>query len=144
MSAIWDYNTTQLDTTITQIATDYLTQHNYTIDEVVIFGSYGRDDATPDSDLDILLVVEHNTTADTPSDTERKSIFHNTATYCEKHLKSELPPELLPADILVGRWFERDKMLVDVTEHYTPDTTKDWPCLAYSLSKDKKITVLHP
>lgn len=144
MDAIWDYNTTQLDETITSIATAYISTHNYTVEEVVIFGSYSRNEATTESDLDILLVVEHNNATDTPSNTERKSIFHNTATHCEKHLKSELPAELLPADVLVGRWFERDKMLMEVTEHHSPETTKEWPCLAYSLSKDERITILHP
>jgi len=59
-------------------------------DRIVVFGSHARGDATPDSDLDILVIME----------TDRREVdrISEVARLLRKY---RLPPYLIPMDILV-------------------------------------------
>lgn len=144
MTAIWDFDTTHIESRIKHGAKRVLEEYGYQIQEIVVFGSYGRGEATDESDLDILIVVDYVGGTEKLTDTERQECFYETADYCRQELPPLLPPEFTDVDVLVGRWFERDKMLLDVTEHYDTSTTKDWDCLAYNLTEQEKISVIHP
>lgn len=65
------------------------TQYNERLSEVVLFGSYARQQATPDSDVDVLVVLEGM--VDSGTEIERTSEF--IAQLCLEH------------DLVISRFF---------------------------------------
>lgn len=141
MRGVWELNENRIQNLLEQSANRHLKDTPYSLEEIIIFGSYGRGVATDGSDLDVLLVVD---SSEQVPDVKRRDIFTFACEDIQIEIEGDLPSPIHSSDVLMSTFMNRDKMLLDFTEALPKEKSIQSPCMAYNLTEREQITVIHP
>lgn len=140
MTGAWELNLEEFYQELVDEFETYIRDERVEFEECVIFGSYGRGTGSEDSDLDVLIVVSN---ADAYRDVERRDKFRGWVSRLED-ASLPYPDPVTEIDVLLSTPWNRDKILSECIEEVPRSELIECPCLAYNVTKEAQVPVLHP